>query len=164
MSSTCQLASLSGVSVDVAGTTVRMSTQAIAFQTPKVSYLFIISAHQLLDNMDTSVDPCDDFYSFACGSFVNRTVIPDDKIAVSQRNIVRDELFLDMRRLIDTPVKPEDSPATAMLKKYFSSCMDEGECGRAGSRARKQYVTYQNGLGTVQDSGSSCLEYVHLDT
>ena len=77
--------------------------------------------------MDTSADPCDDFYRFACGSFIDRTVIPDEKTGVSQFSLISDELKLNMRKLIDAPVEAKDPPATVQLKKYFSSCMDKGE-------------------------------------
>ena len=86
-----------------------------------------VSASLILDRLDTSVDPCDDFYSFACGSFVKNTVIPDEKVSVSQHKLITDEIRLNMRKLIDAPIQDSDPPATVMLKKYFTSCMDKGE-------------------------------------
>ena len=29
--------------------------------------------------MNTNVDPCDDFYEFACGNYIEKTVIPDNR-------------------------------------------------------------------------------------
>ena len=37
----------------------------------------IALSNLILTGLDTSVDPCEDFYNFTCGSWVENTVIPD---------------------------------------------------------------------------------------
>ena len=39
----------------------------------------IAASHKLFQNMNVSVDPCDDFYQFSCGNYIHRSIIPDDK-------------------------------------------------------------------------------------
>ena len=36
----------------------------------------ITVASMLINSMDTSVDPCTDFYSYACGGWIDKHVIP----------------------------------------------------------------------------------------
>ena len=52
----------------------------------------IETAADLIDRMDSSVDPCDDFYQFACGGYVKKTVIPEDKSRTSMFSDVGDKL------------------------------------------------------------------------
>ena len=51
------------------------------------------TAAAIIRNMDTSVNPCQDFYKFACGGFVKRTVIPDDRTRMSSFSVLGDELL-----------------------------------------------------------------------
>ena len=37
------------------------------------------SAGKMLENINLAVDPCENFYDFACGGWMNKTVIPEYK-------------------------------------------------------------------------------------
>ena len=39
----------------------------------------IITASDLIQQMDRSLDPCDDFYQFACGKYIENTILPEHK-------------------------------------------------------------------------------------
>ena len=39
----------------------------------------ILTAAELLKQMDRNVEPCQDFYRFACGGFIADTVLPEDR-------------------------------------------------------------------------------------
>ena len=44
-----------------------------------ISESCILSAADLLKQMDRDVDPCEDFFRFACGGFINDVVLPEHK-------------------------------------------------------------------------------------
>ena len=59
------------------------------------------TAADILTNMDESVNPCKDFYRFACGGFMERTSIPDDRTRISSFSVLGDELLTQVRFEID---------------------------------------------------------------
>ena len=56
----------------------------------------IQAAEEILSRMDETVDPCEDFYEFACGRFIRNTTVPNDQLEVSMlsrlRNIIKEQV------------------------------------------------------------------------
>lgn len=58
---------------------------------------FLSTAARLLQNMDPSVEPCQNFYQYACGGWIERHVIPETSSLHSVFNILRDELEIVLK-------------------------------------------------------------------
>ena len=58
---------------------------------------FYLSASRILEAMDTNVDPCDDFFEYACGSWNREHVIPDDRSNYDTFSKLRDSLQITLK-------------------------------------------------------------------
>ncbi|NXH20505.1 NEP protein, partial [Bucco capensis] len=84
----------------------------------------IISAARILENMDPSAEPCEDFYQYACGGWLQRNVIPETSSRYSNFDILRDELEVVLKDVLDTP-SSNDITAVQKAKTLYRSCINE---------------------------------------
>nr|CAD7261573.1 unnamed protein product [Timema shepardi] len=82
-------------------------------------------ASAVLSSMDLNVDPCDNFYDFACGQFIKKTTIPDEKSSVNRFTLISDELQMQLRQIVDEPVKDDDLQPFRLAKDLFRSCINK---------------------------------------
>ena len=58
----------------------------------EIFFHLFFTAGKLLQNIDTEIDPCDNFFEFACGGWLKRTVIPEDRSSYSSFTVLREEV------------------------------------------------------------------------
>lgn len=61
--------------------------------------LVVVAAARVYDAMDMTVNPCDDFFQYACGNWVKKNPIPDDKSSISQFALLGDEMDIKLKGL-----------------------------------------------------------------
>src|SRR5580658_3348239 len=84
--------------------------------------------------MDPSMDPCQDYFAYACGGFAKSTSIPPDRPewSVSSAVVEANEEFL--HDVLKTAAKsPGDDAALRKIGDYYAACTDEDGVERAGA-------------------------------
>ena len=86
--------------------------------------------------MDTSVDPCDDFYEFACGKFLKETQIPEDKTSITTFSVISDILMDQLKMIVTEPMSDTDIKPYKLAKNLYKACMDRSTITSYLSRLR----------------------------
>ena len=98
--------------------------------------------------MDRTADPCDDFYQFACGSYVKNTVIPADKAMAMRSFVDIEDKNLDY--LHDILEKARTTPGKDKLLEqvgtFYGSCIDEATIEKQGTRPIQAWLTQIKGI------------------
>ncbi|XP_073937646.1 membrane metallo-endopeptidase-like 1 isoform X2 [Castor canadensis] len=84
----------------------------------------VMAAARILQNMDPSKEPCDDFYQYACGGWLQHHVIPETNSRYSVFDILRDELEVILKGVLEKS-SAKDRPAVEKAKMLYRSCMNE---------------------------------------
>ncbi len=107
-----------------------------------------------VDMLDKSIDPCNDFYAYACSKWLAKNPIPADRSSWGRFNelqqrgefIVRDILE---KASVDAPGR---SASQQKIGDYYASCMDESAIEKAGTKPLER--DFPQHRGDAVQSGS----------
>ncbi|XP_015111053.1 neprilysin-2 [Diachasma alloeum] len=82
------------------------------------------AASEVLKKMDRNVDPCDDFYRFACGGFLNNTQMPADQSKIDSYTLLQDKVLEQLRISIEERSPSMEPKPLKLIKNLYKACMN----------------------------------------
>ncbi|NWY03936.1 PHEX Metalloendopeptidase, partial [Nothoprocta ornata] len=92
----------------------------------------IEAAAAILGKINQSVDPCENFYRFACDGWISNHPIPEDMSNYGVYPWLRHNVDLKLKALLEKPIsKRRDTEAVQKAKILYASCMNEHKIEKA---------------------------------
>jgi putative endopeptidase len=116
--------------VPAIGFSQQLANQSNAVPEPRAPKMFDIGA------IDKSVDPCRNFYQFACGNWRKANPIPSDQSAWSRLSELSERSRWLTYQILETATKPSHA-RTPLQQKYgdfFAACMDVDRTNEQGRK------------------------------
>ncbi len=92
--------------------------------------------------IDRSADPCENFYRFSCGVWIDKNPVPADQSRWSRFNALSEETELRLRRILEEAAQPKPGRDSLDQKigNHYAACMDEPAVDAKGSKPLAAYL------------------------
>ncbi|CAO1405438.1 unnamed protein product [Diamesa hyperborea] len=87
----------------------------------------VFAASEILKSIDDTVNPCDNFYDYACNSWIKNNPIPDGKSMWGTFGKLEMQNQLVVKNVLERNVSEYKSAAEKKAKSYYESCLDVDE-------------------------------------
>lgn len=100
--------------------------------------------------MDSDADPCDNFYDFACGRYLNNTFIEHDKYLVNAFTDISNTIQTQLQVIINEDIKTNESRPFTLAKQLYKSCMNVTRIEQVGLKPLEQLLDKFGGWPVVK--------------
>ncbi|CAB4057886.1 MMEL1 [Lepeophtheirus salmonis] len=101
--------------------------------------------------MNKSVDPCDDFYQFACGGFVNKTVFRPGESRLNTFSEIRNLLKNQLKTLLEMNPTSNDIKPFVMVRNFYQACINETAMEMVGLKPLQETILSLGGWLDTED-------------
>ena len=113
-------------------------------------------------SLDRSIDPCVDFYQFACGGWIANHEIPAERARWGRVEQIEERNRAALQALLDDAAKGASADAgTRKLGDFYAACLDEAAIERAGAAPLKPLLERTTRVGRDARSWLAAIARLH---
>lgn len=85
------------------------------------------TAEKIRNYFDESKSPCENFYEFACGNYIENKNIPRGQGSIDEFSDVEDLVSRQLWPIISEPIQLKESKPIRLAKDFYASCINQDE-------------------------------------
>ncbi|XP_044017351.1 neprilysin-2-like [Aphidius gifuensis] len=109
------------------------------------------TAKQVMLNMNNKIDPCENFYKFACGGFLESTIIPKDETQVNARSELNNKIDEQIRTMLDKK-NSNEIKSFKLAKDLYEFCMNTSAIEEQGLQPYIELIKQKGGWPVLNNT------------
>ncbi|KAL7019283.1 hypothetical protein ACKWTF_011064 [Chironomus riparius] len=102
------------------------------------------TASTFIQNMDTTANPCEDFFQYMCGNFEQEHPLPDSSTSHDWFTEKQQTVLRDLRKKLQQKQKEEEPYPVSQAKMFYKSCVDTISIDKLEFQALFRYLKLFN--------------------
>uniref|UniRef100_A0A1B0AC31 Neprilysin, neutral endopeptidase 1 n=1 Tax=Glossina pallidipes TaxID=7398 RepID=A0A1B0AC31_GLOPL len=111
-----------------------------------------ITAFHLMEGMNTSVNPCEDFYQYACGNWKREHRIPEADTSISTFKLLGSKILDTLKAALEEPIASQDNYAIIKAKEFYRSCVNTVQIRKNAEDRLKTILKSLGGWPVIEDN------------
>ncbi|CAG9791721.1 unnamed protein product [Diatraea saccharalis] len=91
---------------------------------PCITEECVATASRMIESLNKDVDPCTDFYEFACGGWIKKNPVPEWASSWDQLAKLREQLVIDLRELLEADDEKDLPESVMKAKSLYRTCIN----------------------------------------
>lgn len=121
------------------------------------------AAKSIQSRIDPSIDPCDNFYEFACGTFSKNAVILDELTANNSINTINTRIREQIKLVLEAESNSTELRAFRLTRKFYNSCMNVSTIEERGLAPVKELMKNYGGWPVIEGNDWNESDWNWLD-
>lgn len=104
-------------------------------------------AESLQASIDSSANPCENFYQYSCGKWLANNEIPEDETRIGSFNSADDIMNENLNNSLKNQTEDRDSGPIQTAKTFYATCLNVAKRQEEGVARLKQLISEYSGGG-----------------
>ncbi|CAG5136762.1 unnamed protein product [Candidula unifasciata] len=109
----------------------------------------VTAAARISSSLDQGAKPCDDFYQFACGGWVEKNLVPENKMSVTFLWQFQNQIDVIIKNFLEADTDSLNLRSFREAKIFYKSCMNESQINSVNIKDLSQSLRNLGGLPLI---------------